>query len=201
MDLFRVSFADDRVVPNVPMNAFLFDSSSGDPAYGLLDNPNESYLYDYPYDEEVPESWYRNKVYNLEVEDFHTYFVDTMGVWVHNNNACMTDSAALTRQANIGKVINFDKTTVFHDFVRSLKPEELKGTYLAPETFFDPADIDTRWKEVQHNTHGIYKDGKLYAIAVLGKSPFGDAVVQLYGKHGDGIAHIDDGADNGCESR
>jgi hypothetical protein len=70
--------------------------------------------------------------------------------------------------------IKFDKTTEFHDFVRSLKPEELKGTYLAPETFFDPADIDARWKEVQHNTHGIYKDGKLYAIAVLGKSPFGN---------------------------
>jgi len=27
---------------------------------------------------------YSTPVYNMEVEDFHTYFVDTLGVWVHN---------------------------------------------------------------------------------------------------------------------
>jgi hypothetical protein len=26
------------------------------------------------------------KVYNLEVEDYHTYFVDSLGVWVHNSS-------------------------------------------------------------------------------------------------------------------
>jgi hypothetical protein len=37
------------------------------------------------YDPEAVEKWaYRCAVYNLEVEDFHTYFVGEMGVWVHN---------------------------------------------------------------------------------------------------------------------
>jgi hypothetical protein len=103
-DGYVIDFSDDNVVPNIHPHVYRFDSSPLDPSYGLIFPPNESCLEDYPYDQEVPESWYRNKVYNLEVEDFHTYFVDTMGVWVHNNNACMTDSAALTRQANIGKV-------------------------------------------------------------------------------------------------
>lgn len=28
--------------------------------------------------------WLKRKVYNIEVEDHHTYFVDELGVWVHN---------------------------------------------------------------------------------------------------------------------
>ena len=27
---------------------------------------------------------YKTTVYNLEVEDFHTYYVGTDGIWVHN---------------------------------------------------------------------------------------------------------------------
>ncbi|WP_037585305.1 polymorphic toxin-type HINT domain-containing protein [Stenoxybacter acetivorans] len=86
-----LNFSNANVVPNVHIYAHRFDSPYCDPEYGLLENPNKSYLYDYPYDEEVPESWYRSKVYHFEVEDYHTYFVDTMGVWVHSNNECMTD--------------------------------------------------------------------------------------------------------------
>jgi hypothetical protein len=37
------------------------------------------------YNPEAVAQWaYRCAVYNLEVEDFHTYFVGEMGVWVHN---------------------------------------------------------------------------------------------------------------------
>ncbi|MES2946523.1 MAG: polymorphic toxin-type HINT domain-containing protein [Pseudomonadota bacterium] len=32
------------------------------------------------------EHLYRARVYNLEVEDFHTYYVGKHGVWVHNKN-------------------------------------------------------------------------------------------------------------------
>ncbi|MGZ8250646.1 polymorphic toxin-type HINT domain-containing protein [Methylomagnum sp.] len=35
---------------------------------------------------------FRHRVYNIEVEDFHTYFVGEEGVWVHNSNC---DGAAL----------------------------------------------------------------------------------------------------------
>jgi hypothetical protein len=31
---------------------------------------------------------YRATVYNLEIVDYHTYFVGVDGVWVHNSNAC-----------------------------------------------------------------------------------------------------------------
>ncbi len=32
-------------------------------------------------------------VYNIEVEDFHTYYVDHFGVWVHNTNKCFNEQA------------------------------------------------------------------------------------------------------------
>jgi hypothetical protein len=37
------------------------------------------------------EKWfYRCKVYNFEVEDFHTYYVGNLGAWVHNTNCYAT---------------------------------------------------------------------------------------------------------------
>ncbi len=33
-----------------------------------------------------PEHFYKTTVYNFEVEDFHTYYVGEVGVWVHNKN-------------------------------------------------------------------------------------------------------------------
>ncbi len=33
-----------------------------------------------------PEHLFRATVYNIEVEDFHTYYVGEVGVWVHNKN-------------------------------------------------------------------------------------------------------------------
>ena len=33
-----------------------------------------------------PEHLYKTTVYNIEVEDFHTYYVGEAGVWVHNKN-------------------------------------------------------------------------------------------------------------------
>jgi hypothetical protein len=37
------------------------------------------------------ENWtYRTKVYNFEVEEFHTYYVGSLGAWVHNTNCYAT---------------------------------------------------------------------------------------------------------------
>ena len=33
-----------------------------------------------------PEHLFRTTVYNIEVEDFHTYYVGKAGIWVHNKN-------------------------------------------------------------------------------------------------------------------
>ncbi len=39
---------------------------------------------------QVPEEFlFRLPVYNLEVEDFHTYYVGELGVWVHNSCNCI----------------------------------------------------------------------------------------------------------------
>jgi Pretoxin HINT domain len=55
------------------------------------------YLHDddtFIYREDDPvsaEKWlYRCKVYNFEVEDFHTYYVGNLGAWVHNTNCYST---------------------------------------------------------------------------------------------------------------
>jgi hypothetical protein len=41
-----------------------------------------------------PEHLYTTTVYNLEVEDFHTYYVGEPGIWVHNKNIQVSASAA-----------------------------------------------------------------------------------------------------------
>jgi Pretoxin HINT domain len=37
-------------------------------------------------EDRMPSPLLRIPVYNIEVEDFHTYFVGKEGVWVHNKN-------------------------------------------------------------------------------------------------------------------
>jgi hypothetical protein len=57
-----------------------------------IDRPEGQKLKDYQTDGKrrtarvisVTPSGYRSTVYNIEVEEFHTYFVDFEGVWVHN---------------------------------------------------------------------------------------------------------------------
>lgn len=48
---------------------------------------------------EWAEKWcYRTKVYNFEVEDFHTYYVGNLGAWVHNTNCYGTTVAYLKKK-------------------------------------------------------------------------------------------------------
>lgn len=46
---------------------------------------------------QYPDSLLRQTVYNIEVEDYHTYYVGTMGVWVHNTN-CQTVEVTSSKQ-------------------------------------------------------------------------------------------------------
>ncbi|WP_394489228.1 polymorphic toxin-type HINT domain-containing protein [Roseateles sp. BYS96W] len=53
-------------------------------------------------------------VYNLEVEDFHTYYVGELGVWVHNMNCDANPAIAdVSRKAEIEKA-GFDGETPVH---------------------------------------------------------------------------------------
>ncbi|MCL2076002.1 MAG: hypothetical protein FWH15_06120 [Betaproteobacteria bacterium] len=80
-----IDFADQKIQPCVPIHARFLNHG----AYiyeGYVNNPNKSYKWDDPPGFSHPDSWYLSKVYNLEVEYNHTYFVDKLGVWVHNTN-------------------------------------------------------------------------------------------------------------------
>lgn len=41
----------------------------------------------------VKSTGYRADVYNLEIEDFHTYFVGYEGLWAHNTKRCLSKPA------------------------------------------------------------------------------------------------------------
>jgi hypothetical protein len=75
-----IDFANQRTNTAMHVHAGLFVVPQV-AEYGLLANPNDHHADDWP-PGSAPETWYRSKVYNLEVEDFHTYFVDQLGVWV-----------------------------------------------------------------------------------------------------------------------
>jgi len=51
-------------------------------------------------------------VYNLEVEEFHTYFVDHVGVWVHNKNLNKPIDAVLERSTPDAKPIGGKDTDI-----------------------------------------------------------------------------------------
>jgi len=44
---------------------------------------------------------FRTKVFNLEVADFHTYFVGESGVWVHNTNCAEVGARVLDEKSKI----------------------------------------------------------------------------------------------------
>lgn len=80
-----VNFENGQVRPHVGLFDWCLREPFPSTSDGLVNNPNDAYIYDMP-QEPAPESWYMSKVYNLEVEDYHTYFVDKLGIWVHNTN-------------------------------------------------------------------------------------------------------------------
>jgi hypothetical protein len=61
-----------------PALGYLFDYAN----YALADYPNG----ELDWEEMTEENYLEVTVYNLEVEDFHTYYVSHMGIWVHNTN-------------------------------------------------------------------------------------------------------------------
>lgn len=80
----EIYFANGQVIPSRPLHAHRF-SATGSTYEGLVGNQNEAYVEDNP-PGRAPESWHLSNAYNIKVEDSHTYFVDTMGVWVHDGN-------------------------------------------------------------------------------------------------------------------
>lgn len=51
---------------------------------------------------EHPDPYFKAPVYNLEVEDFHTYYVGEHGIWVHNQN-CGGQSFEVRNTQRVGR--------------------------------------------------------------------------------------------------
>jgi hypothetical protein len=105
-----VRFADgslSKVVRQVPVYKFIDNKNCVVPNIGFtytgrfppLVDPVGGMLFDYEnyrlpanqlgemgWEEMTEENYLEVTVYNIEVEDFHTYYVSSMGVWVHNVN-------------------------------------------------------------------------------------------------------------------
>ena len=72
---FLINIANALRVPGQKFTEYNFDFHSDETFRYRGENP------------EWEEKWlYRTKVYNFEVEDFHTYYVGNLGAWVHNTN-------------------------------------------------------------------------------------------------------------------
>ncbi|MDO9569180.1 MAG: polymorphic toxin-type HINT domain-containing protein [Hydrogenophaga sp.] len=87
------------------MNLHRYKSSKNIAYCGTGSGMNEGYLFDFSLESHVefcvpeetvpepievdfynPQTYFYTTVYNFEVEDFHTYYVGTKGVWVHDTN-------------------------------------------------------------------------------------------------------------------
>lgn len=114
-----INFEHGQVQPHVGLHDWrLSQKPYPGPYDGLVDNPNDAYIADTP-DEPAPESWYMSKVYNLEVEDYHTYFVDKLGVWVHNTNCGRDQSVRLSENNKV-----FNSETELNDWLKTLSDAE-----------------------------------------------------------------------------
>jgi hypothetical protein len=106
-----IGFDGQKVQPLNHIHSFYKGKSLDD--YGVR---NERYTYDSESCPD-PDSWYRSKVYNLEVEDFHTYFVDTLGVWVKCGDSQV-----------------FPDIPELDKYLLTLNPEELKGVRVGKDS-------------------------------------------------------------------
>ncbi|KTT11648.1 hypothetical protein NS2R_13100 [Pseudomonas oryzihabitans] len=76
-----ISLENNRVLPEVPIEG---DRAMEDEFWTHVNlNPNNA-CYEGDPPGTLRSSWYHATVYNMEVEDYHTYFVDTLGVWVRH---------------------------------------------------------------------------------------------------------------------
>lgn len=72
---------------------------------------------------------YETTVYNIEVEETHTYFVGKYGIWVHNTNDCFSEDELLDNLNNEGFMRN-PQAKPFHgeSMPITTKDEILEGT-------------------------------------------------------------------------
>ncbi len=75
---YMLDIAKYKQGQNITPDYFVSDYSSLDDSLEVVNDDENGYsIYDY----------YLDDVYHIEVEDYHTYFVGELGIWVHDNNS------------------------------------------------------------------------------------------------------------------
>jgi hypothetical protein len=75
-----------------------------------------------------PEDLYRSTVYNLEVEDFHTYYVGEAGVWVHNKNIQVSSAVAHGYAPTVAETSNaFLSRSELNNYLKKLADQGSNG--------------------------------------------------------------------------
>ncbi|MDR3157661.1 MAG: matrixin family metalloprotease, partial [Zoogloeaceae bacterium] len=155
-----VRFADgsiSRVAYQVPVYKFIDNKNCVVPNIGFtytgrfppLADPVGGGLFDYEnyqlpanqrgeigWEEMTEENYLEVTVYNIEVEDFHTYYVSSMGVWVHNVNCTGVSLANGTGVLPPGDKPLFDGDAHINAVIRDL-------------------GLQTGWAVVRSRTHGL----------------------------------------------
>ena len=120
-------------------------------------------------DDEVEDPFLRLTVYNLEVEDFHTYYVGKHGVWVHNQNCngltfdVQGNAPKLTAKQTERPFLSRKEATDYFKG-KTLQQLNLKDeVYLMPAT--KPSQVDgipqdawARWVKHEEQVPGRIKD-------------------------------------------
>jgi hypothetical protein len=79
---------------------------------------------------EVDAHHFHTTVFNIEVEDFHTYFVGRYGVWVHNTKGGNLTDGGTSKVEIIEGIVPTGKARVYHlesEFIVPNKPVALPG--------------------------------------------------------------------------
>jgi len=120
-----------------------FDSLTSISSGNLL--PTED-VYIYPSSDDIPEvqeilnsdalGEYCDYVYNIEVEDYHTYYVGNIGIWVHNTDGCFTEVVPVTpKVTKVGDIATVQvKTGNSDEYQNIIKKMDMYPTELTKQS-------------------------------------------------------------------
>jgi hypothetical protein len=111
-------------------------------------------------------------VYNIEVEEFHTYYVGELGVWVHNTNCGGAGDAGRTQKVGVSPedpAINSIKqggTVVYGRANGTVSPADLKAPGVILERQYSAAVIDPVTGKPVFNEATAFEQGLLGAYQI-----------------------------------
>lgn len=85
-------------------------------------------------------------VYNIEVDEFHTYHVGRLGTWVHNANCCQLLNTGEIIPTTGNKVlgIKYEPTNNNSDYIIEATKGSTKGKLIKPQYYENPGHHDLK---------------------------------------------------------